>query len=346
MVIIFLPLAAAIVTLLCCALVIHRAQKWDLIDNPNHRSSHISPTPSGGGIGLVLAGSSTGLYLLLSQKVSFQNSVVLSISCILAAVGLLDDFKPMPASWRLGLQTLMAASLLLVLGGESEMQRLAAAWFSRILIYAFLLLVVVWWINLFNFMDGIDGLAAAQTLFMLLAASSLLIWSRSGLLIDPTLVWMLCISGATGSFLILNWAPAKIFMGDVGSIYLSFMVLSFGLLSIRNELLSVSTGLAMWAILGATFATDATITLITRILTTKRWYEAHRSHLYQRLARKFGRHSSVTLLYSAINILWLLPIAVFCLHKPQFALAWAVLAYLPLIVLAVMLGAGRPDRQS
>ena len=343
---IFLPVTAAIITFLCCALLIRRAHKWDLIDSPNHRSSHTTPTPSGGGIGLVLAGSSTGLYLLLTQKLSFQNGIVLVISCILAAVGLLDDLKPMPASWRLGIQTLMAASLLIVLGGVSEMQRFADAWVSRILIYAFLLLVVVWWINLFNFMDGIDGLAAAQTVFMLLAASALLVWSRFALLADPILLWMLCIAGAAGGFLILNWSPAKIFMGDVGSIYLSFMVLSFGLLSIRNEFVPVSTGLAMWAILGATFATDATITLITRILTTKRWYEAHRTHLYQRLARKFGKHRTVIFLYSSINVLWLLPIAAVCLYKPQFAVMWAVLAYLPLIVLAVVLGAGRPDPRS
>ena len=154
MVIIFLPLAAAVVTFLCCALIIRRAHKWDLMDSPNHRSSHITPTPSGGGIGLVLAGTFAGFYLLLTQNLSFQNGVVLSISCILAAVGLLDDLKPMSVSWRLGIQTFMAASLLLVLGGESEMQRLANAWFSRTLIYAFLLLVVVWWINLFNFKLG------------------------------------------------------------------------------------------------------------------------------------------------------------------------------------------------
>ena len=346
MVMIFLPIAAALVTLLCCMLIIRRAHKWDLIDNPNHRSSHTSPTPSGGGIGLVLAGSLSGVYLLLAQKLSVQNGIVLSISCILAAVGLIDDLKPMPASWRLGIQTLMAASLLIVLGGVSEMQRFADAWVSRILIYAFLLLVVVWWINLFNFMDGIDGLAAAQTVFMLLAASALLVWSRFALLSDPILLWMLCIAGAAGGFLILNWSPAKIFMGDVGSIYLSFMVLSFGLLSIRNEFVPVSTGLAMWAILGAIFATDATITLITRILTTKRWYEAHRTHLYQRLARKFGKHRTVIFLYSSINVFWLLPIAAVCLYKPQFAVMWAVLAYLPLIVLSVVLGAGRPDPRS
>ena len=346
MLIIFLPLAAAVVTFLCCALVIRRAHKWDLMDNPNHRSSHTSPTPSGGGIGLVFAGSLAGLYIFMTQKLSFQNGVVLSISCILAAVGLLDDFKPMSASWRLGIHTLMAASLLLVLGGEPEIQRFADAWINRILIYVFLLLVVVWWINLFNFMDGIDGLAASQTLFMLLAASALLVCSRSDLLTDPTLIWMLCVAGATGGFLILNCAPAKIFMGDVGSIYLSFMVLSFGLLSIRNELIPVSTGLAMWAILGATFATDATTTLITRIFTTKRWYEAHRTHVYQRLARKFGEHRSVTYIYSAINIVWLLPLAILCMYKPQSAILWAMVAYIPLIVLAITLGAGRPEKKS
>ena len=89
MLISFLPLAAAFVTFLCCALVICRAYKWDLVDSPNHHSSHIPPTPSGGGIGLVLAGSFAGLYILLTQKPSFQNGVVLGISCILAAVGLL-----------------------------------------------------------------------------------------------------------------------------------------------------------------------------------------------------------------------------------------------------------------
>ena len=125
MLISFLPLAAAFVTFLCCALVICRAHKRDLVDSPNHQSSHISPTPRGGGIGLVLAGSFAGLYILLAQKPSFQNGAVLGISCILAAVGVLDDLKPRSATWRLSIQTFMAANLLLELGGESEQQRLA-----------------------------------------------------------------------------------------------------------------------------------------------------------------------------------------------------------------------------
>ena len=190
---------------------------------------------------------------------------------------------------------------------------------------------------------AIDGLAGMQTIFMLLVGVALLVWPRPELLSDPIMVWMLCIAGATAGFLILNRAPAKIFMGDVGSIYLAFMLLSFGLLSIRYEFISVATGLSMWAILGATFATDATITLITRMLSTKRWHEAHRNHLYQRLARRLGGHRPVSLYYLAVNLLWLLPLAFVCISYPQWAVAWAVLAYIPLIGLAIGLGAGRSD---
>ena len=337
--------AAALVTYLCCLLVVRRAHRWELMDSPNHRSSHKVPTPSGGGIGLAIAGSLVGVYLLVVEPINSYLAVVLAISCVLAAVGLHDDRKPMRARWRLLIQVVMAISLLFVLGGLPEMQRFADAWFGRTLIYAFLLLVIVWWINLYNFMDGIDGLAGMQTIFMLLAGVVLLVWPHPDLLANPVTVWMLCIAGATAGFLMLNWAPAKIFMGDVGSVYLAFMLLSFGLLTIRNEFIPVVTGLAMWAILGALFATDATITLMTRMVTTRRWHESHRSHVYQRLARKLDGHRTVTLLYLAVNVLWLLPLAGICVRYSEWAVAWAVTAYLPLIVLAIWLGAGRPDEK-
>lgn len=343
-VVVGLTFAAAVMAYLCGLLVIKLAPKLELLDNPNHRSSHKVPTPSGGGIGLALAGSFAGMYLLVVEPHSWYLVVVLTISCVLAGIGLHDDRKHMPERWRLSIQVVLAASLLIVLGGLPEMQRFVDAWFSRILIYAFLLLVIVWWINLYNFMDGIDGLAGMQTVFMLLAGAALLVWPRPDLLMNPVILWMFCIAGATVGFLFLNWAPAKIFMGDVGSIYLAFMLLSFGLLSIRNELISVVTGLSMWAILGATFATDATITLMTRMCTVTRWHEAHRSHSYQLLARRFGSHSQATLAYLAVNVAWLLPMAYVCVLFPQWSAAVAVLAYLPLIAFAILLGAGRSER--
>ena len=338
-----LSFVAVLVTYLCCLLVIRRAHRWELLDSPNHRSSHQAPTPSGGGIGLAFAGSMVGVYFLVVGPPNRYLATVLVISCVLAGVGLYDDRKPMLARRRLLIQVVSAASLLFVLGGLPEMQRFVDAWFSRTLVYALLLLVVVWWINLYNFMDGIDGLAGMQTIFMLLIGVALLVWPRPELLLNPTMVWMLCVASATAGFLILNWAPAKIFMGDVGSIYLAFMLLSFGLLSIRNEFIPVVTGLSMWAILGATFATDATITLIVRMLTIERWHEPHRTHLYQRLARRLSSHRLVTLFYLAVNLLWLLPLAIVCVRYQQWAVAWAVLAYIPLIGLAIGLGAGRSD---
>lgn len=333
----------AVLTLVCCKLVISRAHKWRLIDTPNQRSSHNVPTPRGGGIGLVIAGSLAGLYLLVRSSFNRYAVVVLIISCCVAVVGLQDDRKPISVRLRLGLHVVLAALLLIVLGGSVEMQRFVENWASRTLIYAFLLLVIVWWINLFNFMDGVDGLAGMQTIFMLLAGAGLLVGLRHQVIADPLIAWMLCVAGATAGFLLLNWAPAKIFMGDVGSNYLAFMLLSFGLLTIRNELISVPTGLAMWAILGAAFATDATITLMTRIFTKKRWLQGHSTHLYQRLARRFGSHSRVTLIYLAVNLIWLLPLAFLCTRIPQWAVGLAVIAYLPLIAVAIMMGAGKPD---
>ena len=341
--IVFLPFAAALSAFACCLLVIRSAHTWNLVDKPNQRSSHKLPTASGGGVGLVVVGSASGIYLMFTSPLYFYGPVVLPISVLLALVGLLDDRKPLPALWRLGIYITVGAILLFVLGGPLEIQRFIDAWTSRTIIYASLLLIIVWWINLFNFMDGIDGLAGMQTVFMLLAGAALLVWSRPDLLMNPVILWMLCIAGATVGFLFLNWAPAKIFMGDVGSIYLAFMLLSFGLLSIRNEFISVVTGLSMWAILGATFATDATITLMTRMRTVKRWHEAHRSHTYQHLSRRFGSHSLATLAYLTVNLLWLLPMAFFCVLYPQWSVETAVLAYLPLIAFAVLLGAGRSE---
>lgn len=339
----FLPLIAFFITLLCNVLIVRHARQLRLIDNPNHRSSHVIPTPSGGGIGLMLAGTLTGLFLVWPFTWR-AGCTVLALSFFLACLSLWDDLKPLPVLLRLGTQALMGAILLFVLGGIPETQRFMDAYVSRTLIYAFLLLVILWWMNLFNFMDGIDGLAGTQAVFMLLAGVVLLALSRSEIRATPEWLWMLCIVGATLGFLVSNWSPARIFMGDVGSIYLSFMILSLALLSIRNEWIAVSPGLAMWAVLGALFVTDSTVTLLTRIVRGERWYEAHRSHVYQRLSRRLGGHRIVTLLFLAVNIVWLLPLAAACVFIPRWSWGWMCLAYLPLVATAIWLGAGQAER--
>jgi Fuc2NAc and GlcNAc transferase len=137
----------------------------------------------------------------------------------------------------------------------------------------------------------------------------------------------------------LKWPPAKIFMGDVGSTWLAFMIFALALLSVQAGWLSYAT----WLVLAAVFVTDATVTLLTRLLRGERWYEAHRNHGYQKLARRWGGHRPVTLRAVAVNMLWLAPLAGACTAWPQWAFGWALLAYAPLVVGAVALGAGRQE---
>ena len=347
----FLPLAAALIALACCLLVIRNAQKWQLMDKPNHRSSHVRPTPGGGGVGVVLAGVLTGLCLVwFSGWAWILGATVIAMSIVLAAVGLIDDMRPMRASYRLGVQLFVSGAILFAMGGVPEFERfmggniMGANNFGRMFMYPLLLLVILWWINLFNFMDGIDGLAGSQAVFMLLSGAGLLAWLNPFVTAHPMWLWMLCISAAVVGFLLLNWAPAKIFMGDVGSIYLALMILSLALMSIRYQWVSVPAGLGMWAILGAVFATDATVTLLVRMATGQRWHEGHRSHVYQQLSRRWASHQKVTALYMGINLLWLLPLAAACVVWPQWALALIFLAYLPLIAATFILGAGRPEQ--
>jgi Fuc2NAc and GlcNAc transferase len=212
------------------------------------------------------------------------------------------------------------------------------------ILFGLLLLASVWWINLFNFMDGIDGIAGMQAIFMLLAGAAMAMWTEPEAVHSPVWMWMLCVAAAAAVFLLLNWPPAKIFMGDVGSTWLALMVFALALLSVQAGWLSY----AVWLVLGAVFETDATVTLLTRMLRGERWYKAHRSHAYQRLSRRWQGgckegHRAVTLLVVAVNGLWLAPWAWACLQWPARSVAFVAAAHLPLLLAALWLGAGRPD---
>ena len=179
---------------------------------------------------------------------------------------------------------------------------------------------------------------------MLLTGAVMAVWAVPEAKYSPIWMLMLCAAAATLGFLLLNWPPAKIFMGDVGSTWLAFMVFVLALLSVQAGWLSY----AVWLVLGAVFVTDATVTLLNRMLRGERWYEAHCSHAYQRLSRRWqgdckAGHRSVTLLAAAINGLWLMPWAWACVQWPAGSVAFVVAAYLPLVLAALWLGAGRPD---
>lgn len=320
------------------AWVRHRAEALRLVQAPNHRSSHVQPTPNGGGLGIVVAGSLAGVGLghFSGWTISW---FVLGLGALLAAAGLRDDIQHLPARVRFGVHVAVCTGLLFALGDLPSISFRLGLQFEMggWVLSGLLLLAGVWWINLFNFMDGIDGIAGVQAVFMLLGGAALAAWANANVISSPVWMLMLCVAAATVGFLLLNWPPAKIFMGDVGSTWLAFIVFALALLSVQADWLSYAT----WLVLAAVFVTDATVTLITRVLGGERWYEAHRNHSYQKLARRSSGHRPVMLLAVAINVLWLAPLAWACAAWPLWTFWWVLLAYAPLVIGALVLGAGR-----
>lgn len=312
------------------------ALKKNMIDVPNSRSSHKIPTPRGGGVAIVV--SFCALAAVLGFSAEGWEISVLSITLsggVVAAVGFLDDHGHIAARWRL-LGHFTAAFMALLLLPTLPVIQLFG-WDMELLYVAYLFfsLYLVWMLNLYNFMDGIDGLASVEAICVCCGAA--IVYTALGL---NSLVWLpLLLAGAVAGFLFWNFPPARIFMGDAGS---GFLGIALGVLSIQGALESPQL-LWVWLILLGCFIVDATVTLIRRLLTGAKVYEAHRSHAYQHAALHMGGHKIVTVSVAAINLCWLLPLAlgVACLQwDGTFVL---LVAYLPLILLALKWGAGQHD---
>jgi Fuc2NAc and GlcNAc transferase len=191
----------------------------------------------------------------------------------------------------------------------------------------------VWLLNLYNFMDGIDGIAGTEGVTVCLGGVLLSVAQPAG-----GAGWALpsLLAVAALGFLAWNFPPAKIFMGDAGSGFLGLML---GVLAVHAAGIS-SAWLWSWIILLGVFVVDSTVTLLNRLWRRERVYEAHRNHAYQRAARRIGSHRTVTLCVAAINIVWLLPIALSVGTGRLNGLLGTVIGYVPLIWLAHRYGAG------
>ena len=283
----------------------------------NERSSHAAPTPTMGGLMIVLVVSA---YLIYLWSLDIEmGAALLTGGVAMAAVGLWDDLSPLSARIRLPVHMLAAAGVLSVLGFDS---------FS--VVWCLALLGFVWFVNLFNFMDGIDGIATAQALVFCLGVQWLVgpVPGWSGELLWVTI-------SASVAFLAFNWPPAKIFMGDVGSGFLGFLIAAMVMHLWMTDVLPLITSM----ILLAGFWFDATYTLCVRILTQQRFTQAHRSHLYQRLADRKG-HQWTTSAYLLFVCVWLVPLAWLSLHEPAWAIWVLIAAVAPLMMLCIRFRAG------
>lgn len=320
---------AFLMTFVICRLVIYAANRKQWLDHPNDRSSHQHPTPTGGGIGIVIGFAVCLLAGSGSANPGFNQFLILLPALLVAGIGLADDFYSLGIWSRMGIQ-LLAVLMALAMFGLPAVPLPTMTFIPGPLTFALATLAFIWFINLFNFMDGIDGLAAAQTLFFCLA---LYVICLSGITADLG-YFVLLLTAAVAGFFVLNLAPARIFMGDVGSNFLGFML---GVISLAVTL----TGLtSVWTclILAGVFIVDATMTLISRWRRGEKWYFAHRDHAYQRATDRLNSHGKVVALVTLINLCWLLPCAVIAHRVPDLGVFLLLLAWTPLAVLVVMSG--------
>jgi len=305
----------------------------NLVDIPNSRSSHVLPTPRGGGVAIVLV-VLAGLPLLWWQGNIAGTAWVAfgGAGGMVALVGWFDDQGHIAASRRLLVHFTAAVWGLVWLGGMPSLvfagQTVSLGWLG----HGVAVLYLVWLLNLYNFMDGIDGIAGIEAITV--CCSGIMLYWFAG--VSASWEIPLLLVAAVLGFLCWNFPRARIFMGDAGS---GFVGLMLGLLSLQAGWQN-SNLLWCWLILLGAFITDATITLLHRLFSGQRIHEAHRSHAYQHAAIRHGSHISVTLGFAAINVGWLLPMAILVATARLDGLAGVLLAYTPLIILALYYRAG------
>jgi UDP-N-acetylmuramyl pentapeptide phosphotransferase/UDP-N-acetylglucosamine-1-phosphate transferase len=259
-------------------------------DQPNARSSHAELKPRGGGIGVLAA--VVALWLAGSGAAGRLDAVLppAGLALGLGALSFLDDVRGLPPAARLAAQALAVGLGMLTLPGELVFPGLLPVWADTVLAA----LAWLWFINLYNFMDGIDGITGVETLTvgLGLGAVGIVLGAAPG---DPLLPWLL--AGAAAGFLWWNWAPARIFLGDVGSVTLGFLL---------GWLLLSAAANGAWAaalILPAYYLVDATLTLLRRAVRLEKVWRAHREHAYQRAVQAGRGHAWVAARVAAVNAL-------------------------------------------
>ncbi len=259
--------------------------KKALLDIPNDRSSHTIPTPHGGGIAIALTWFIGISYLFVIDQIEADLFYALMVGAMIALVSYLDDLYELNLKFRVAAQLFSALAGLWFLGGMSVLDFGLFTIENQILTNTIAIIAIIWFINLYNFLDGIDGYAGGEALF--LGAAGYLLFSDAHFL-----VLMASVLG----FLVWNWHKAKIFMGDVGSTLLGYNIAIFAIYYQNN-----GTSVLIWLILFGLFWFDAILTLYRRYKNKEKLSQAHKKHAYQRLTQSGWSHSTVVLYSMGVN---------------------------------------------
>lgn len=312
------------------------ALRHQLLDIPNQRSSHSLPTPRGGGLALLLAFYLGAGFLVFSRQIDVPSLTGLGLCGLgIALAGFCDDLYRISPAKRILVHFFCASVAIHYFTPVQALVPLAHGAFL-FTVKMFLVVAVVWLLNLFNFMDGIDGLAGSEAMFAALGSGVILLLFGETADYPPLLA---VLAAATLGFLVWNLPPARIFMGDACSGFLGFC---FGMLSLLT-IAFTSLNLWTWLLLLGLFVVDATVTLAVRVLRGEKFWQAHRSHAYQILSRRMGSHLKVTLGYLGINCFFLFPLACLSVYKPDHGPALVFVSYAVLIASCIRIGAGTTD---
>ena len=297
-----------------------------IIDIPNERSSHDRPTPRGGGLSISLAVTSGAVVIGFIEDNMRQFALALAGGGIaISIIGWLDDHKDISPLIRLVIYSVAAVWAVYWL---NDIQWTAAAtdgYAPRMIWNILFVTGTVWLVNLYNFMDGTDALAALETISV--AAFGALFYYLSAH--QPLFMLGVILVCSSAGFLPWNWPPAKIFMGDVGSCLIGFVM---AIAALYGELTG-AVPLTVWGVLLAVFIGDASFTLLYRVFKGETWYKAHRSHAYQRLVQMGLSHKKLALLVFGLNILVLGPLAYVVFSRPHYRAAVFIGVYTVLGIL-------------
>lgn len=296
------------------------SSRGTLIDIPNERSSHTRPTPRGGGLGIVMA---TLIGILFVVEPTPAVWAYITAGALIALVSWIDDVRSLSNRIRFGVH-LLGAILVIMGGGWVEQVQLPLVGMITIG-WVGIPLTILWLVgmtNIYNFMDGIDGIAGSQAV---VAGGG---WFLFGSLTNqPFVAWLgLLVAASSAGFLFHNWQPAGIFMGDVGSAFLGFTFGWMGIIATQSDpTLALPAVLLVW-----TFLFDAGYTIIRRLQRGENIFTAHRTHLYQRMVIAGQSHARITFLYA---LLALIGVGIAWIARQQEA--WASIVFIPVLAFAL-----------
>lgn len=304
---------------------------------PNYRSLHKAKIAEGGGIGIGISFLFSFLIEATIYQLSFENSKIFFLGGIISLIfGFIDERKNIKAKYQI-IFNLITAFLIIFSVKIFQINLLSEASFIVRFIFVFILIFfIIWFFNAGNFIDGTDGMASTASIFISLTMG---LYLRVNNQTEIANILFLLL-GANLSFLIFNFPPAKMFMGDTGSRFNSFIIVAASVLSIKQDFNMIF----YWSIASGYYLVDTSLTTFIRFLTIPKFWQGHRSHAYQNLARIWDDHRKLLFLIIAINFLWISPL-LFILHN-NISLKWIIvfIAYLPLIIFTYKYGPKFEDK--